>query len=144
MGAEVNKFLKGMSKDTPQIDQPDNTYRDAVNAVIDSKIGAICSDIGNELTTELVWSYHNRNESVVDIKFSVIGSIPIPGDAFIVFGVGKTSSTNFSGIFYVSDKTTLLDTPGSQLGVGNQWVISEFAIISNTNISPTNNKVIPL
>jgi len=144
MGAEVNKFLKGMSKDTPQIDQPDNTYRDAVNAVIDSKIGAICSDIGNELTTELVWSYHNRNESVVDINFSVIGSIPIPGDAFIVFGVGKTSSTNFSGIFYVSDKTTLLDIPGSQLGVGNQWVISEFAIISNTNIPATNNKVIPL
>lgn len=146
MGAEVNKFLKGMNKDNPQIDQPDNTYRDAVNAVIDSKVGAICSDIGNELTSTIVWKYYNRGgEGVEDINFSVIGNIPIPGDAFILFGVAQLNSVKFSGIFYLSDKTTLIDSPGAELGVGNQWVMSEFAITSNININIDNNKrIIPL
>lgn len=145
MGAETAKFLKGMNKDTPQIDQPDNTYRDAVNTIIDSKIGAIASDIGNELSSEIVWYYYDR-ESVNKIVFNVIGSIPISGDAFIVFGVGanKTNTVNFSGIFYLSDKNSIVDSGSDILGVGNQWIINKKAFIANSNVDEYNSKIIPL
>ena len=49
MAGQAEKFIKGMNKDTARIDQIDGTFRDALNAVIDSDKGAITSEQGNSL-----------------------------------------------------------------------------------------------
>lgn len=145
MGAETGRFLKGMNKDAPQIDQPDNTYRDAINALVDSKIGAITTDIGNELSSVIKWSFiYEQGLIQITVNFQVIGSIPIPGDAFIVFGVGEYNDIKFSGIFYLSDKNIIVDSGSDILGVGNQWVINKVALSSNSSISSGNSKIIPI
>ncbi len=145
MGAETGRFLKGMNKDAPQIDQPDNTYRDAINALVDSKIGAITTDIGNELSSVIKWSFiYEEGLIQITVNFQVIGSIPIPGDAFIVFGVGEYNDIKFSGIFYLSDKNIIVDSGSDILGVGNQWVINKVALSSNSSISSEDSKIIPI
>ena len=145
MGAETGRFLKGMNKDAPQIDQPDNTYRDAINALVDSKIGAITTDIGNELSSVIKWSFiYEEGLIQITVNFQVIGSIPIPGDAFIVFGVGEYNDIKFSGIFYLSDKNIIVDSGSDILGVGNQWVINKVALSSNSSISSGDSKIIPI
>jgi len=153
MAAETGRFLKGMNKDTPQIDQPDGTYRDAINAVVDSKLGAVCSDLGNELTAQILWKFVS-NGVVYKVYFNIIGNIPIPGDAFIVFGSGlleqyeykdgSRGDIEFSGIFYLSDRDIIVDGGGTILGVGNQWIIHDTSFSANSLIGFVDSKIIPL
>ena len=153
MAAETGRFLKGMNKDTPQIDQPDGTYRDAINAVVDSKLGAVCSDLGNELTAQILWKFVS-NGIVYKVYFNIIGNIPIPGDAFIVFGIGlleqyeykdgSRGDIEFSGIFYLSDRDIIVDGGGTILGVGNQWIIHDTSFSANSLVGFVDSKMLPL
>lgn len=94
MASEV-KFLKGMNKDTARIDQIDGTFRDALNAVIDSDKGAITSEQGNSFVARLQDPASGR-------PYNVVGQIALPNDDFLVFGIHPiTTTTSVSGIFYI-------------------------------------------
>ena len=98
MAGQAEKFLKGMNKDTARIDQIDGTYRDALNAVIDSDKGAITSEQGNSLVARL--------QDVVGRSYNIVGQIALPNDDFLMFGAVTQSGINYSGIFYIDVSTS--------------------------------------
>jgi len=53
MAGQDIKFIKGMNKDTGRIDQIDNTYRDALNAILENQKGSITSEYGNSFVSSL-------------------------------------------------------------------------------------------
>jgi hypothetical protein len=77
--ADSIKPLKGMFKDTSPVDQPDGTYRDALNAVIDVKRGAVSNEYGTKAHGEFLSRYFNTYSTVP------IGCITLPDDNLIVF-----------------------------------------------------------
>ena len=77
--ADSVKPLKGMFKDTSPVDQPNGTYRDALNAVIDVKRGAISNEYGTKAHGEFLSTYFNTYSTVP------IGCITLPDDNLIVF-----------------------------------------------------------
>lgn len=93
MSKQAEKFLKGMNKDTARIDQIDGTFRDALNAVIDSDKGAITSEQGNSLVAPL--------KDVAGRFYNVVGQIALPNDDFLIFGAVTVLSISYSGIFYI-------------------------------------------
>jgi hypothetical protein len=99
------KFLKGMHKDFGRVDQPDGTYRDALNAVIDPTKGAVSNEYGNKLTVNLL---DEQNRGITPV-----GQIALPNDDFIIFGVSGSRSY----IVYIDTKVDsyqiLLKTPGN-------------------------------
>ena len=97
--AGAEKFIKGMNKDTARIDQIDGTFRDALNAVIDSDKGAITSEQGNSLVARL----KDPNSSRL---FNVVGQIALSNDDFLMFGAVTQSSISYSGIFYIDVSTS--------------------------------------
>jgi hypothetical protein len=97
--AGAEKFIKGMNKDTARIDQIDGTYRDALNAVIDSDKGAITSEQGNSLVARLKGPNSSR-------LFNVVGQIALSNDDFLMFGAVTQSSISYSGIFYIDVSTS--------------------------------------
>lgn len=124
------KFLKGMNKDFGRLDQPDNTYRDALNAVIDPTKGAVSNEYGTKLTVNLI---DEQNRAITPV-----GQISLPNDDFIIFGVSGSRSY----IVYIDTKVDsyqiLLKTPGNpdllQPEIGslnfkrNQTIYGEFRI----------------
>jgi len=79
MAGQAAKFIKGMNKDTARIDQIDGTFRDALNAVIDSDKGAITSEQGNSLVARL-------KDPNISRFFNVVGQIALSNDDFLMFG----------------------------------------------------------
>tara|TARA_R100001509_G_scaffold47680_1_gene25833 strand:+ start:1469 stop:6787 length:5319 start_codon:yes stop_codon:yes gene_type:complete len=65
----MKKFVKGMSKDAGRVDQPNLTYRDALNAVLNSVKGAVVSEEGMSntgfQTTEVYGSVVLENNDVI-------------------------------------------------------------------------------
>ena len=95
------KFVKGMNKDTGRIDQLDNTYRDALNAVIDAEKGAITSEYGNTFIASLKF----KND-----LYEPVGQIALPDDSFIIFAVNGTDSAIFNINSSTNVSTVLLLT----------------------------------
>jgi hypothetical protein len=121
--AESLKFLKGMYKDSGRIDQPDNTYRDAINLIIDDKKNLIANEYGTDYIGDLIYTYYDNTNNRVDIDLNPIGVIKLDDNSLIVFatnikvytGGSVGSITNpysiFSAIFKVnptSKSVTLL------------------------------------
>lgn len=85
---ESLKFLKGMFKDSGRIDQPDNTYRDALNLIIDDKKAAVANEYGTEYIGELTYTYYipgDPNATPQVIALSPIGTIKLNDNSLIVF-----------------------------------------------------------
>lgn len=65
----MKKFVKGMSKDAGRVDQPNLTYRDALNAVLNSVKGAVVSEEGMSntgfQTTDVYGSVVLENNDVI-------------------------------------------------------------------------------
>lgn len=129
MPAEV-KFLKGMNKDTARIDQIDGTYRDALNAVIDSDKGAITSEQGNSFVAALI------DPAIPTRPYSIVGQIALPDDDFLMFGTIGGSS---SGIFYIdtsAQTSRLLFKTGPGNPNGDLAFSVEYPITGEFRVSP--------
>jgi hypothetical protein len=122
-----------MNKDTARIDQIDGTFRDALNAVIDSDKGAITSEQGNSISAIL-------KDPNVSRFFNVVGQIALPNDDFLVFGAVTQTSVNYSGIFYidVSAQTSRMLYNTNQNSVNGDLAFDvEHPITGEFRISPT-------
>ena len=129
-----------MFKDTGRADQPDGTYRDALNAVIDPIKLAVSNEYGTKLKVNILTS---QNRLV-----NPVGQIALPNDDFIVFGVEGSRSY----ITYVDTKVDsyefLLITPGnpglSQPSLGDLNFDLNHTIYGEFRISPTGDIIIYL
>lgn len=84
--ADSVKPLKGMFKDTSPVDQPNGTYRDALNAIIDVKRGAISNEYGAKAHGSFLSSYLS-----FEFYTKPIGCITLPDDNLIVFTASETT-----------------------------------------------------
>lgn len=133
MAGQAEKFIKGMNKDTARIDQIDGTFRDALNAVIDSDKGAITSEHGNSTVASLTDTANSRS-------YNVVGQIALPNDDFLMFGAVTQSSINYSGIFYIdisSSSSRLLYTTNQNSVKGDLAFDVEHPITGEFRVSPT-------
>ena len=69
----MKKFVAGMAKDTSHQDQPEGTYRDALNAVVNLETGTVNNEYGTE--------------SVGGANIEVLGAIPIDRDRVVFLGL---------------------------------------------------------
>jgi len=69
----MKKFVKGMNKDSGRVDQPENTYRDALNANLYYTKGAITNEEG---TT-----------AVGGVTMDTIGTIPLLKNKIVIFAL---------------------------------------------------------
>ena len=67
------RFIKGLFKDTGQLDQPEGTWRYALNAVVNRIKGSISNEKGTQKAGEL------------DPGFKVIGAIEISDNRVVLF-----------------------------------------------------------
>lgn len=127
-----------MFKDTGRGDQPDGTYRDALNAVIDPTKIAISNEYGTKLLVDIKTA---QNRAV-----NPVGQIALPNDDFIIFGV----ESSLSYITYVDTKVNsyqfLLITPGNpgllQPELGDLNFDLNHTIHGEFRISPTGDIII--
>jgi len=93
------RFLKGLFKDTGHLDQPENTWRYALNAVINRLKGTVSNEKGTIKAGELNASYR------------VIGAIEISDDRVVLFSkqtlVSTTSEHSEIGIWEKDTYTRL-------------------------------------
>jgi hypothetical protein len=133
MAGQAEKFIKGMNKDTARIDQIDGTFRDALNAVIDSDKGAITSEQGNSLVARL-------KDPNISRFFNVVGQIALPNDDFLMFGAVTQLGINYSGIFYidVSAQTSRMLYSTNQNSIDGDLAFDvEHPITGEFRVSPT-------
>jgi hypothetical protein len=137
MSGRAEKFIKGMNKDTGRMDQIDGTFRDALNAVVDSDKGAITSEQGNTFVESL---------KILNQSFEPNGQISLQDDTFIIFGVDNSvAGFPYSAIFNVNPITNivtplLVTNPGSTIGDLNFDL--ENPIIGEYRISPTGEVIV--
>ena len=76
------KFLKGLFKDTGHIDQPESTWRYALNAIMQEKKGSISNEGGTELAGHLPADDNQGNSGEL---WKAIGAIEVDKDRVILF-----------------------------------------------------------
>jgi len=109
------KFVKGLSKDSSHIDQPEGTWRHARNMLLNDTDGAISNEGGTELSGHLGDNFTTGSQSD-----KVIGKIEVDKDRVILF---------------VLDVLTLPSlNPRSEVGM---WEKGVYSIIYNPNVAST-------
>ena len=105
------RFLKGLFKDTGNIDQPQGTWRHARNMVLNDTEGAVSNEGGTTHTGSLPGS-------IVSQDYKVIGTIEVDDNRVILFLADVvTTTTNTTaprsevGIWEAGEYTTLLNLP---------------------------------
>ena len=68
------RFIKGLFKDTAHIDQPEHTWRYALNAIVNDKKGSISNEGGTDIAG-----------SITSERYKCIGSIEVNDDKVILF-----------------------------------------------------------
>ncbi|MEX0598489.1 MAG: hypothetical protein WD512_18550, partial [Candidatus Paceibacterota bacterium] len=88
------KRLKGIYKNCHPLDQPEGTYRDALNISIDEYLGAVVNEKGTTLIDNL------------PVNYIVLGNIVLPNDDIVIFSTGANDEI---GLFNGSVYTTLVN-----------------------------------
>ena len=74
----MKKFIKGMVKDPERVDQPEGTYRDALNANLYYQKGAIVNEQGNKIAATV-------NPTISNI----IGQCPLEDGRIVLFAIDE-------------------------------------------------------
>ena len=117
LDAGVQKPISGINVDISPLNQPEGSYRFALNAVNQSSIG----DMNTLITEESNELFKNMTVDIgVDPtkglkSFIVIGNIYIGDEEHAIFGVTSTSSKSFVGILGKELKIFLFDDDNSCL-----------------------------
>lgn len=82
----MKKFVKGMHKDSGRVDQPPNTYRDALNANLYYTKGAVTNEEGNSV--------------IGGLSMDIVGSITLLNNKVVLFALVE----NVSRIILVNTK----------------------------------------
>jgi hypothetical protein len=95
------KFLKGMVKDTGQMDQIDGTYRDALNLIVDDLRGNVANEYGTVNIGNLnITGILLPGGGTQTVSMDPIGQVALLDDNFIIFSAG--SFTTQVGLIIVS------------------------------------------
>jgi hypothetical protein len=76
----MRKFVKGMVKDPERVDQPEGTFRDALNANLYYQKGAIVNEQGNKLIADVTPTITN-----------IIGQCPLEDGRVVLFAIDEQS-----------------------------------------------------
>lgn len=109
------KFLKGMIKDTGRMDQPDGTYRDALNLIIDDQKLNVGNEYGTETIGDLTCIVPRWDGAVETCKLTPIGQIALLDDSLIIFGRGSVRVFTPVGPRYVFVSAILKISPDSKV-----------------------------
>jgi hypothetical protein len=95
------KFLKGMIKDTGQMDQIDGTYRDALNLIVDDLRGNVANEYGTVNIGNLnISGIALPGGGTETVAMDPIGQVALLDDNFIIFSAGSFNAT--VGVILVS------------------------------------------
>jgi len=108
------RFLKGLFKDTGNIDQPQGTWRHANNMILNDTDGAVSNEGGTSRNGLLPGNASNQN-------LKVIGTIEVDKDRTVLF---------LTDIFTPTTTTT---APRSEIGI---WENNSYTTIFNPTILP--------
>ena len=103
------RFVKGLFKDTAQIDQPAGSWRYAKNSIINDKKGSISNEGGTDIAGNL-----GLDPVTGSFKDKVIGKIEADDDRIVLFVLDVVSTItprSEIGIYTVSDGYTILYNP---------------------------------
>ena len=93
----MKKFVGGMAKDTSKAEQPEGTYRDALNATVSIESGTMSNEWGNK--------------SAVSLNTDIVGAIPIDEERLVIFGLATVDGEETCQILLVDpvkEETTVL------------------------------------
>lgn len=93
------KFVNGLHTDNHPADQPEGTYRDARNVIINEKRGAISNEPGIVSTSLLPEDYHP------------IGHVVLPDNRIIVFSATQDGRSEIGVIQIDGNYETLVNDP---------------------------------
>ena len=113
----MKKFLKGMYKDSERVDQPEGTYRDALNSNINDVKGAITNEQGTRLIAE---------------NLKIVGEIALNDGEILVFQVDDDTDQSVIRFLDPEDNTDtiLYANPGLNFSVQNP-IEGVFRTLSN-------------
>jgi len=111
------KRLKGIHRDNDPIDQPEGSYRDAINMLLTKQKGAITSEEGNELQDSLQAGY------------TLIGHTLVYDGSFILFSTDGTDSE--IGLFQDGVYTSVINKV--ELNFSPSSILEAVAVINNKN-----------
>ena len=93
------KFFKGLHRDNHPADQPEGTYRDARNIVLNEQRGAVSNEEGNEFTSSLPAGYHP------------IGKVNVPDGRIVLFLSNGIGGSEIGELGISGKYRTLLNDP---------------------------------
>jgi len=94
----MKKFIAGMVKDPDRVDQPEGSYRDALNANLYAQKGAIVNEQGN---------LKFRNSPSIQVK-DIIGTCPLK-DGRIVLFYNSVVGGNITSVISIADPATKIN-----------------------------------
>jgi len=118
LDSSIQKLIGGINTDVSPNDQPEGTYRFALNCVNQSDtgdIGNLITEQGNILFKSTKLNVRPYGYTSIEIPFSIIGSIYIGDDEHAIFGVTANGSDSFIGILNKNITISLYDRGNKNL-----------------------------
>ena len=105
----MGKYIKGLSKDTGHMDQPEGTWRYARNIQIHPVDGVLSNEHGMELLSKKSKPGLPDNTNILPEGSIVIGSIEINDDRVILFLTFNTTFTDLAFDFEYNSEIGILE-----------------------------------